>query len=183
MEKKHPISELKSSLGQAILEIRQFGRSSVSSVWIEMAELLEVCRFLNFESTPTFDQLEDFAVMELDQSLVLTYFLTSSSDPSSRLMLRGSLDVNQNPNSLTVPSLAGIWKVATFFEREAADLFGVRFQTQSQGQEEGRDSFRELMPRGWEGFPMRKNYVFPKSFFGIAHSRPLDVTPSRKGGS
>lgn len=48
-------------------------------------------------------------------------------------------------------SVAGVYPNADWYEREAWDMFGVRF--------EGRDSHRRiLMPQDWQGHPLRKNH-------------------------
>jgi NADH:ubiquinone oxidoreductase subunit C len=50
-----------------------------------------------------------------------------------------------------VPSVAGVWAGANFFEREAYDMFGIHF--------EGHPNLKRiLMPDEWEGHPLRKDY-------------------------
>ncbi len=50
-----------------------------------------------------------------------------------------------------VPSVSDVWPVADFPEREAYDMFGIRF--------EGHPNLtRILMPDEWEGYPLRKSY-------------------------
>lgn len=51
----------------------------------------------------------------------------------------------------TVPSVVEVWPTVDFMEREAFDLFGIRF--------EGHPNLtRILMPDEWEGHPLRKDY-------------------------
>jgi NADH-quinone oxidoreductase subunit C len=50
-----------------------------------------------------------------------------------------------------VPSLVGVWPTADWHEREAWDLFGIRF--------DGHPNLsRILMDDDWEGHPLRKDY-------------------------
>lgn len=50
-----------------------------------------------------------------------------------------------------VPSVHTLWPVATWFEREAWDLFGIRFQGQP-------DLRRILTDYGFDGHPLRKDF-------------------------
>ncbi|MDQ3855370.1 MAG: NADH-quinone oxidoreductase subunit C [Chloroflexota bacterium] len=58
-----------------------------------------------------------------------------------------------------VPSVAGIWRLADWGERETYDMFGIRF--------EGHPDLRRiLLPEDWEdGFPLRKD--FPIGGYGL----------------
>ena len=50
-----------------------------------------------------------------------------------------------------VPSVSGVWPVATWWEREAWDLYGIAFSGQP-------DLRRILTDYGFEGHPMRKDF-------------------------
>lgn len=57
-----------------------------------------------------------------------------------------------------VPSVAGIWRSAEWLERETYDLMGIRF--------EGHPDLRRiLLPEGWVGHPLRKDYDMSKEQF------------------
>jgi NADH-quinone oxidoreductase subunit C len=70
----------------------------------------------------------------------------------------------ENPSIATVSDL---WPAADWHEREAFDMFGIDFPGHS-------DLRRILCADDWEGFPLRKDYVFPREYHGIPGSVELD---------
>ena len=69
---------------------------------------------------------------------------------STRLKHRVRLKVRVGEAG-SVPSVAAVWPAANWLEREAFDLFGIRFGGHP-------DLRRILMPDEWQGHPQRKDY-------------------------
>ncbi|HSI34279.1 MAG: NADH-quinone oxidoreductase subunit C [Phycisphaerae bacterium] len=65
------------------------------------------------------------------------------------------------------PSVADLWPTADWHEREAFEMFGIAF-------EHHPDLRNLLLADDWVGYPLRKDYVFPREYHGIPGSVELD---------
>jgi NADH-quinone oxidoreductase subunit C len=76
----------------------------------------------------------------------VSYHLLRISEDPVRLRVQVWLDDGE-----PVDSVLPVWPAADWFEREAWDMFGIRFEGHA-------NLVRILMPEDWEGHPLRKDY-------------------------
>jgi NADH-quinone oxidoreductase subunit C len=76
----------------------------------------------------------------------LSYHLLALGDQPRRVRVQAWLDDGEE-----IDSVVRVWPTADWFEREAWDMFGIRFR--------GHPNLaRILMDDDWEGHPLRKDY-------------------------
>lgn len=119
------------------------------AIKIAAADLKNVCLELYQNSSTYFDMLScitaidngpQAATMELIYNLYSVAF-------NHHLTLKIVLP-RENPE---IESMVEIWRTADWHEREAYDMFGIRFRGHP-------DLRRILLPADWEGFPLLKDY-------------------------
>ena len=117
---------------------------------VEPKDLAAVCRALKDDPQWRLDYLSNLTAVDYpsEQRMDVVYHLYSMALKHGPVALR----VRLNRATPVVASVTPIWRGAEFQEREVYDLFGVRF--------EGHPDLRRiLMWDGFEGHPMRKDYV------------------------
>ena len=87
-------------------------------------------------------------------------YLLASTDSNERITVRVFL----NEPDLTVPTMYDLWQGADWLEREAFDMYGIRFDGHP-------DLRRILMPEEFTAFPLRKDY--PMQGRGERHNFPV----------
>lgn len=166
MESAAILSKLNQIAGKWILERQKFGRSGDICVWVEARSLAAFARSTRSDSELSLDWLESLSAMHLDGAIVLSYFLRSYRE-GHQLIFRASVSPRRPQDEVEFPSVRAIWPMAESFESEISDLFGAVFVD-----EEGKPVPRRksLLPEGWRGYPLRKDYIFPTEVYGISHS-------------
>jgi NADH-quinone oxidoreductase subunit C len=89
----------------------------------------------------------------------ISYHLLKVDDEPERVRVQAWLGDGEE-----IDSVIGVWPAADWYEREAWDMFGIRFRGHP-------NLVRILMPDDWEGFPLRKDYPLggePVRFSGEA---------------
>lgn len=100
-------------------------------------------------------EVEETTEKTIPGYLEVVYHLYSMERKQGPVILR--LRTGNRTDSVTVPSLTGLWRGCELQEREVFDLYGVRF--------EGHPDLRRILM--WDEFkdhPMRKDYVEPNDY-------------------
>jgi NADH-quinone oxidoreductase subunit C len=117
------------------------------TVHVAREQILETCRYL--KNNCGFDMLTDLSGVDNygeDPRFVVVYHLYSFGT-RERLRLR----VGVPEDDLIVDSVVPVWKTADWHEREAFDMFGIRFRGHPHLQ-------RILMWDGYPYHPLRKDF-------------------------
>lgn len=117
---------------------------------VKASRLIEVMTFLRDDEATSFEMLMDLTGVDLlgreEPRFQVVYHLYSVSK-NHRLRIKAGAD-EEDPR---VPSVTGLWKSATWMEREAFDLYGIKFDGHP-------DLRRILLYPEFEGHPLRKDY-------------------------
>jgi NADH-quinone oxidoreductase subunit C len=118
------------------------------------SRLVEICEFLRDDEVTSFEMLMDLTAVDYlgikEPRFEVVYHLYSLSK-NHRLRLK----VEVEEDDPKVPSVLGLWKSANWMEREAWDLYGIRFEGHP-------DLRRVLLYPQFEGHPLRKDYPIEK---------------------
>jgi NADH-quinone oxidoreductase subunit C len=118
-------------------------------VRIPASDLKNVCADLHRNPSMFFDMLSCISVVDNGpEAGTLDVIYNLYSIPFNHHL---ALKVVVARDGAEIDTVEDIWKTANWHEREAFDMFGIRFKGHS-------DLRRILMPADWEGYPLRKDY-------------------------
>ena len=125
---------------------------------INAADLVAVCQDLHGNSEVFFDMLSCISVVDNGpEAGTLDVVYNLYSIPFNHHL---SLKVTVPRENAEIDSVQHIWKTANWHEREAWDMFGLKFRGHP-------DLRRILMPADWEGHPLRKYYKQQVYYLGV----------------
>lgn len=121
---------------------------NLPTLTVARESLLGICEFLKCEEGGAYLLLTDHTAVDFpkrEKRFEVVYHLYSFRR-NDRLRLKVLVGPDEK-----IPSVTGIWPAANWLEREVYDLFGVQYEGHP-------DLKRILMPDGWTGHPLRKDY-------------------------
>ena len=127
-------------------------------VTIHPADLKSVCLQLYQDPAVFFDMLSCITAVDNGPAVgTIDIIYNLYSIPFNHHV---ALKISVPRDHVEVDSVQDIWKTANWHEREAWDMFGIRFKGHP-------DLRRILLPADWEGHPLRKDYKQQDYYRGI----------------
>lgn len=127
---------------------------------VEREALLEVCRWLRAAEGAHCDYLACLSGVDREEAIEVVYHIYSLREHHMIV-----LKTRAPKDDCWLPSVTPVWKAANWHERETAEMFGVGF--------EGHPDPRHLLlPEGWQGHPLRKDYQSDPDY-----TRPDELPP------
>lgn len=120
------------------------GENTFPKIFVKNTDIVELLNFIKNDAEFDFDRLNTIIAVDLKDKIELIYDLFSTNSKES---LRISVILENS----SAKSVVEVYKSAYFDECEIFDLFGVSFDGNP-------DLKRLLMPKGWKGHPLLKNY-------------------------
>jgi NADH-quinone oxidoreductase subunit C len=156
-----------SSLESKFKVLRKSEFRGETTLYVERESIKEVCRFakdqLGYNFLLDVSGVDNFGEEPRFEVVYELYHL----DRGAWLRLK----VSVSEDDLEVPTVSDIWATADWHEREAFDMFGIRFSGHP-------DLRRILMWEGYPYFPLRKDFPLagrPSEMPDVAFSRPAPL--------
>ncbi|MBI4666801.1 MAG: NADH-quinone oxidoreductase subunit C [Nitrospinae bacterium] len=153
------LARVKSKFGGSAALIHTHSQKGDDTIVVRPGELKAVMEFLKSDTDLNFDMLMDLTVVDyLNDMKLLPYMKEQgarfelvlhlySTEKNHRLRVKAPIK-EETPQ---VDSVAGLWPSADWFEREAWDLYGIKFK--------GHPNLKRiLLYEGFQGHPLRKDY-------------------------
>ena len=146
--------KLKEEFGDAIIDLVA-EEPSDPFINVNPEKIVDICLELRDNEEMLFDYMTNLSGMDYGDKLGVVYHLYSVKHKHS-IVLKVELD-REDPHIETVEN---VWRTADWHEREAWDMFGIKFDGH-------HNLIRILTCYDWEGHPLRKDYKVQEEYHGI----------------
>ena len=140
--------QLKEKILSLVPEAQALENKQFADFVIPAEKFHELALALKNSEDTAFDYLVNLTGVDLLPELMVVYHLKSTKH-GHYIVLKQKTSDRENPEFDTVSDL---WITAEWHEREAYDLFGIRFRNHP-------DMRRILMDEEYQGYPLRKDFV------------------------
>ena len=194
MEPQAIHEKLAEALGEGVVEFHEDAIEPWTAV--EPARIADACRVLRDEPSLAFGQLMCLSGIDWDgydengkgKSVAILGYLEDGTPETSDRVGEGDLGVayhlysHRHDHKFTMrvrvprdqaelPTVSDVWPTASWHEREAWDLLGIRFAGHP-------DPRRILLSEDWVGHPLRKDYQMPGQWREVPmHGQPYADNP------
>ena len=137
------VEKYKSQYGSALEALTYLGQNYLS---VDQSLIPDILRLLR--DGEQFDYCVDITAVHYpkrEKQFDVIWILYSFSR-NERIRVK-----TQIADGASIPSCVSIWATANWLEREVYDMFGIQFEGHP-------DLKRILLPDGWKGHPLRKDY-------------------------
>jgi NADH-quinone oxidoreductase subunit C len=154
-------AKLKERCGDAILALDAAGQDPW--IGVQPQAIAAVTAVASSDPDLDFKSLVCLSGVDTKENLEVVYHLHSLTHRHTIV-----LKVSVPRDEPVTQSVVAVWRGADWYEREAWDLLGIRF--------EGHPDLRRIMlPEDWVGHPLRKDYVFPTAYNGVDNTRDYSL--------
>ena len=141
------VAAIKAKFPEAVEDVTGF--RGETTVVVKPESILAVSRFIHDDPELNYSYLADLAGVDYypDEPRFAISYIPYAMAANARFRLKAYLP-GDDPQ---LDSVTGVWRNADWFEREAFDMLGIKFNNHP-------DLRRLLMPADWVGHPHRKDY-------------------------
>jgi len=141
------VAAIKAKFPEAVEDV--IGFRGETTVVVKPESILAVSRFIHDDPELNYTYLADLAGVDYypDEPRFAISYIPYAMAANARFRLKVYLP-GDDPQ---LDSVTGVWRNADWFEREAFDMLGIKFNNHP-------DLRRLLMPADWVGHPHRKDY-------------------------
>ncbi len=154
--------KLRELFGQDVLDFSDTAIDPI--ITINPALNLDILKYLKESEEFMFSYLMCLTGVDRNENIEIVYHIYSVK-LNTKLTIKTKLEVN----NLNIKSINMLWKGSDWMEREIFDLLGVVFIDHPNLK-------RILLPEDWVGYPLRKDYVFPKDYQGMNNERKYECS-------